>query len=981
MFLRKLVISNLANRRMRVALTVAAVALSVSLVVSVTSGYASVVAALNKYIDKYVGSIDAQVSRTNDPRGGVNAKIVDALRADPHVKRAEGRVELVAPLLDAEGKSLDSRMATIIGVDRPADTRIENLRFHDGEFFNVNDAPVIVIDQALAEQQKLKVGDTIGLAGQRKVMLKIIGIVHKPEVMAQHMQTAYVPLKVLQRYQAWDGSTADGELVNRISIELDRDANPRAFEQQWKEKLATLDPAAKIRLVRDVREEMNRNMVAVELMSYLGGAVSMLAAMFIVFSALSMGVSERQRTLAMLRAVGATRGQVARLVVFEGLILAGTGAFVGAPLGWLWIKILSFLFDDIFSAGVVINAGGLALGIGGSILAALAASLLPAWQATRVSPLEAMSPLAAVPSARTPIFAAIVGALLVAIDPFLFFGPVDRFVALFGPEDLPSASLNVKLVLHFLLGLPGIMLGFFLLAPVLIKCVEAVLSPVVAVVLRLRPSLVRQQLSTGLWRAAGTAAALMVGLAVLVVMQIQGNSALKGWRLPTKFPDIFIVSPRGSSLAGLFGAKTPPSGVEIDQVKTLEEIPGIRKKEIMPIAIASPQFGHGVSSVLMTAMNPEATMFFGIDPAKAFTIMELEFREGNDADARRYLESGEAIWLKKDQTLVPLSELAETRADGKSVTRKGVTITGGQYAMQGMVTRTAGDDYQVDMPGRGKMVVPAAAVDRVEHGRFVIVTNEFKELKGSGVGDVFALRRADGKPANYTIIGVVWSPGIDVIVSVFDMGRQFDQRTANSVFGSVLDAKEDFGVERIYLFAANLEWGVPRDELVKLINKKLRTEGMKAGDVREIKEKIVKAFDRLLLLASTVAFAALAVASLGVTNTVMAGIRTRRWQFGVLRSIGVTRGQLLRLVLAEAVLLGIVASLMGVAAGSVMAIDAHMLQVLVIGYNPPLAVPWGIVSVGIGVVLAIALGASIWPAINVARTSPLSLLQAGRAAS
>jgi putative ABC transport system permease protein len=275
-----------------------------------------------------------------------------------------------------------------------------------------------------------------------------------------------------------------------------------------------------------------------------------------------------------------------------------------------------------------------------------------------------------------------------------------------------------------------------------------------------------------------------------------------------------------------------------------------------------------------------------------------------------------------------------------------VTNVNGQYALQGMVTQV-GDGYRVEMPGRDKAARrAAAAVERVEHGRFVIITNEFKELKGLGVGDAFPFRRADGKPVQYTVVGVVWSPGIDVIVSVFDMGRQFDQRTANSVFGSVRDAKEDFGVERIYLFAANLEWDVQRDALVKRINKQLRTEGMKAGDVRQIKENIVKAFDRLLLLASTVAFAALAVASLGVTNTVMAGIRSRRWQFGVLRSIGVTRGQLLRLVLAEAVLLGLVACALGLAAGAVMAVDAHELQRVMIGYYPKIQVPWGIVGSG-----------------------------------
>ncbi len=64
--------------------------------------------------------------------------------------------------------------------------------------------------------------------------------------------------------------------------------------------------------------------------------------------------------------------------------------------------------------------------------------------------------------------------------------------------------------------------------------------------------------------------------------------------------------------------------------------------------------------------------------------------------------------------------------------------------------------------------MPANQVERVEHGRFLIVTNEFKELKGLGVGDSFALKRFDNRVVDYTIVGVVWSPGIDVIVSVFE---------------------------------------------------------------------------------------------------------------------------------------------------------------------------------------------------------------------
>src|SRR5688572_10501841 len=155
MFIRKLVISNLLNRRVRAGLTIAAVALSVSLVVAVTSGYGSVIGAVSKYVESWFGTIDAQIARQHDPHGSVSSRIITGLRADPLVKRADGRIEVVTPLLDASGKSLDTKMATVMGIDRPSDTRIQNLRMHAGQFFDNNNEDVAVIDQALAEQMKL----------------------------------------------------------------------------------------------------------------------------------------------------------------------------------------------------------------------------------------------------------------------------------------------------------------------------------------------------------------------------------------------------------------------------------------------------------------------------------------------------------------------------------------------------------------------------------------------------------------------------------------------------------------------------------------------------------------------------------------------------------------------------------------------------------------------------------------------------------
>ena len=183
------------------------------------------------------------------------------------------------------------------------------------------------------------------------------------------------------------------------------------------------------------------------------------------------------------------------------------------------------------------------------------------------------------------------------------------------------------------------------------------------------------------------------------------------------------------------------------------------------------------------------------------------------------------------------------------------------------------------------------------------------------------------------------------------------------------------------LFAANLDHFVEREDILKRVQKELGKEGMSVGDVRHIKANIQQGFSRLLLLVSTVAFAAMAVASLGVTNTIMASIRSRRWQFGVLRSIGVTRAQLMRLVIAEAFLIGIVGCALGLTAGSLMSLDANQLSGVVIGYRPPISPPWTIIWIGTGIVMAISLLASLWPAADVARKEPLALLQAGRAAA
>src|SRR5206468_1851683 len=131
----------------------------------------------------------------------------------------------------------------------------------------------------------------------------------------------------------------------------------------------------------------------------------------------------------------------------------------------------------------------------------------------------------------------------------------------------------------------------------------------------------------------------------------------------------------------------------------------------------------------------------------------------------------------------------------------------------------------------------------------------------------------------------------------------------------------------------------------------LGLSGMQAGDVRQIKFAIQQGFERVLLLLSSIAFASMAVAALGVTNTIMASVRSRQWQFGVLRSVGVTRSQLLRLVLAEALLLGVTGCALGLALGFLMTFCENGMTRFILGLAVAIEPPWRMIAAGTIIVM------------------------------
>jgi putative ABC transport system permease protein len=120
------------------------------------------------------------------------------------------------------------------------------------------------------------------------------------------------------------------------------------------------------------------------------GAIGLVVAGLFTTTVLLMSVDDRSREIALLRAVGHTRAQVASLVVEEGVLLASLGLLVGLPIAYLGaVGINDFLLHELaglpsgfsfvsFDAAVILSGIGLVLAIG------LAAAVVPAARAMQL---------------------------------------------------------------------------------------------------------------------------------------------------------------------------------------------------------------------------------------------------------------------------------------------------------------------------------------------------------------------------------------------------------------------------------------------------------------------------------------------------------------------------------------------------------------------------------------------------------------------
>jgi putative ABC transport system permease protein len=269
---------------------------------------------------------------------------------------------------------------------------------------------------------------------------------------------------------------------------------------------------------------------------------------------------------------------------------------------------------------------------------------------------------------------------------------------------------------------------------------------------------------------------------------------------------------------------------------------------------------------------------------------------------------------------------------------------------------------------------PITAQRRLEQGGAVIVAREFQTAQGLGVGDTFACRD-EGVEHRFEIVGVVTSPGLEIVSKFFDIGSEYTTQALHAVFGSRADLESRFHTDAINLIQIELADDVPDARAIDEIWKAMAPYGiLDAGSGRMILANITEFMRAMLLATSAVAIINMLIASLGVANVIINSVEQRRFELGVLRAVGGQRAMLARMVGAEAVLIAITAGILGTLMGTQLSFAAQRLHRALLGLVWDLRPPVGAIAAGCGIVLVICLAASVPAVIRLNRLRPRELL-------
>ncbi len=510
-------LKGLAGRKLRAFLTGFAIVLGVAMVSgtfvltdTLKAGFGEIFTSVYKSSDAVITGKSAIGNGNN---GNIAPSMPESLLAQvqrlPDVSAAKGGVSDEAQLVGRDGKVISNGFAPglAFSVDPNGTQQFNPLVLTAGTW--PRGPHEIAIDKSTADKKHYTVGNTIGAVARGPVQqYRITGVVKLGNVSSIGGATmAIFDLPTAQKIFGKVGK------LDAIDVAARQGISPAQLVAEIK---PILPPTAQVRsgtqeAAKQVQDTSAFTSILQKFLLAFGG-IALFVGIFVIANTLSITIAQRAREFGTLRTLGATRRQVMTSVIVEGgvigILASVSGLFIGLGIAkGLEALFVSFGIDlphgnTIFATRTVIVSL-----VVGTVVTVLA-SLLPALRATRVEPIAAVREGVLPPSrlARFGMPAALV-TLALALALLLFGG-------------LATGASGVQRLLAIGLGVVISFIGMALLAPKLVPPLASTLGWPGARFGGVSGSLARENAMRHPARTASTAAALMIGLALVTAVGV-----------------------------------------------------------------------------------------------------------------------------------------------------------------------------------------------------------------------------------------------------------------------------------------------------------------------------------------------------------------------------------------------------------------------------------------------------------------------------
>jgi putative ABC transport system permease protein len=572
---------------LRSLLTTAGIVLGVAVFVGMHTANQSVLFAFSRTVDRIAGKTELQVTAGET---GFDEAVLERVQASPSVRVAVPVIEAVVDTnIPGEGAVL------VLGVDMTGDRSLRDYDLDSGDESVIEDPLVflaqpdsLILTKEFAAKNHIEVGRRLPLntaEGDRQFVIRGI-------MKSSGLTSAFGGNLAIMDIYAAQKMFGRGRKFDRIDLAI---KPGRTIEQAENELRALLGPGFQVEPPAGRGQQFEQMLAAYSIMVSVSSVFALFIGMFIIYNSFAIAVTERRSEIGILRALGATRRQIRLLFLGESAVTGLVGSLVGLAFGLLIARgiaaSIGTLISDVY--GVAQRAGevaadprllGWALTIG--IATSIAAALIPARNAARVDPVQALQ------KGKYQVLTAGESRLR-AVAAFVLAGVSAACLA-------ASRSRSVFYAGYFL-----VLVVALLLSPLLSLALARALRPLLKWLRPVEGALAADSLIQAPRRTSSSVAALMLSMAAVVGfagMAGASYGSIIEWMDTALNPDLFVMPSQNIVVRTIrFPAAMAP---ELAAIPGVERVQMVRDARIVfrgtPVMVVAVE----IESIAQTAPRP-----------------------------------------------------------------------------------------------------------------------------------------------------------------------------------------------------------------------------------------------------------------------------------------------------------------------------------------------------------------------------------------